>query len=44
MSEPLLSIEGLEVTYGTGRKAFTAVRGIDLEIGRGETEEGRKAI
>ncbi len=37
MSEPLLSIEGLEVTYGTGRKAFTAVRGIDLEIGRGET-------
>jgi peptide/nickel transport system ATP-binding protein len=35
--EPLLSIEGLEVTYGTGRKAFTAVRGIDLEIGRGET-------
>jgi len=37
VSEPLLSIEGLEVTYGTGRKAFTAVRGIDLEIGRGET-------
>ncbi len=37
MSEPLLSIEGLEVTYGSGRKAFTAVRGIDLEIGRGET-------
>jgi ABC-type oligopeptide transport system ATPase subunit len=37
MNEPLLKVENLEVTYGSGRRAFTAVRGIDLEVGVGET-------
>ncbi|WJL96761.1 ATP-binding cassette domain-containing protein [Microbacterium sp. ET2] len=37
MTENLLTVENLEVTYGTGRRAFTAVRGIDLEVGVGET-------
>jgi ABC-type oligopeptide transport system ATPase subunit len=36
-SEPLLRVENLEVTYGSGRRAFTAVRGIDLHVGVGET-------
>jgi ABC-type oligopeptide transport system ATPase subunit len=37
MIEPLLKIENLEVTYGTGKRAFTAVRDINLEIAVGET-------
>lgn len=37
MSEPLLRVENLEVIYGSGRRAFTAVRGVDLEIAAGET-------
>ncbi|SMH50423.1 ABC transporter [Rathayibacter oskolensis] len=37
MNEPLLRITGLDVTYGTGRHAFRAVKDIDLEIGVGET-------
>jgi len=37
MNQPLLRVSNLEVTYGTGKKAFRAVRGIDLEIGVGET-------
>jgi ABC-type oligopeptide transport system ATPase subunit len=37
MNQPLLRVSNLEVTYGTGKRAFRAVRGIDLEIGVGET-------
>ncbi|TQJ29901.1 ABC transporter ATP-binding protein [Microbacterium sp. SLBN-146] len=37
MTENLLTVENLEVTYGTGRRAFTAVRDISLEVGVGET-------
>jgi ABC-type oligopeptide transport system ATPase subunit len=37
VSEPLLKIENLEVTYGKGKRAFTAVRDINLEIGVGQT-------
>jgi ABC-type oligopeptide transport system ATPase subunit len=37
MTEPLLKIEDLAVTYGRGRKAFTAVTGIDYEIQAGKT-------
>lgn len=37
MNQPLLRVRNLEVTYGTGKRAFRAVRGIDLEIGVGET-------
>jgi peptide/nickel transport system ATP-binding protein len=32
----LLRVSGLRVDYGTGRRAQAALRGIDLEIGRGE--------
>ncbi len=32
----LLTVTGLQIDYGSGRRAFSAVRGIDLEIGRGE--------
>jgi ABC-type oligopeptide transport system ATPase subunit len=34
---PLLEIEGLDVTYGHGRKAFTAVRGVNMRIEVGKT-------
>ncbi|GAA0990952.1 ATP-binding cassette domain-containing protein [Subtercola frigoramans] len=34
---PLLQIENLEVTYGHGRRAFTAVRDISLHIDQGRT-------
>jgi ABC-type oligopeptide transport system ATPase subunit len=37
VSKPLLKIENLEVTYGKGKRAFTAVRDINLEIGVGQT-------
>jgi len=37
MSEtPLIELRGLVKTYGTGDAAFTALRGVDLEIHRGE--------
>lgn len=32
----LLRVSGLRVDYGTGRRAHAALRGVDLEIGRGE--------
>ncbi len=32
----LLNVSGLRVDYGTGRTAHAAVRGIDLEVARGE--------
>jgi ABC-type oligopeptide transport system ATPase subunit len=35
--QPLLQIDDLEVTYGHGRKAFTAVQDISLTIGSGRT-------
>ncbi len=34
---PLLAIEDLDVTYGTGRKAFTAVRDVSFRIDTGKT-------
>jgi peptide/nickel transport system ATP-binding protein len=34
---PLLEITGLSVTFGSGPNALTAVRGIDLTLGRGES-------
>src|SRR5262245_55100761 len=34
---PLLEITGLTVTIGSGPNALTAVRGIDLTVGRGES-------
>jgi ABC-type oligopeptide transport system ATPase subunit len=37
MTTPLLSIENVDVTYGRGRKAVTAVRDVSLEVGVGET-------
>lgn len=33
----LLTVEDLEVTYGTGRHAFTAVEGVSFELAVGET-------
>lgn len=36
MSQTLLSIEGLTVTYRTQGGELTAVRGVDLELARGE--------
>ncbi|MEV7692165.1 ABC transporter ATP-binding protein [Microbacterium sp. NPDC089189] len=32
----LLKVTDLRIDYGTGRKAHPAVRGVDLEVGRGE--------
>jgi peptide/nickel transport system ATP-binding protein len=37
MAEPLLALENIHVRYGTGSKATHAVRGVDLQIARGET-------
>ena len=34
---PLLEIDGLDVTYGHGRKAFTAVRDVSMRIETGKT-------
>jgi len=36
MTQPLLSIEGLTVTYSTHGGGVQAVRGVDLELARGE--------
>lgn len=33
----ILSVKDLEVTFGSGRKAFTAVKGVNLDLYRGET-------
>ncbi len=35
-SPPLIALRGLTKTYGSGDAAFTALRGIDLDIRRGE--------
>jgi peptide/nickel transport system ATP-binding protein len=35
-SDPLLSVADLRIDYGTGSRATSAVRGIALEVGRGE--------
>lgn len=37
MTAPLLTLDGLEVTFGTGPTAVRAVRGVDLSVGRGQT-------
>ena len=37
LDAPLLEITGLTVTIGSGPNALTAVRGIDLTLGRGES-------
>jgi ABC-type oligopeptide transport system ATPase subunit len=37
MNQPLLRIENLDVTYGSGKRAFTAVRDVSLTIDPGET-------
>jgi len=36
MSEPVLSIRGLERSYQTGAGPLTVLRGADLDVGRGE--------
>jgi len=33
----ILSVRNLDVTFGSGRKAFTAVQGVNLDLFRGET-------
>ena len=37
MSAPLLSVRDLHVTYGTRAGAIPAVRGVDFDLGVGET-------
>ena len=37
MKETLVSVRNLSVTFGRGRKAFQAVRGVSFDIRRGET-------
>ncbi len=37
MSAPFLELRGLRVAYGRGRGALEAVKGVDLEIHKGET-------
>ena len=37
MAQPLLSIAGLEVSFRSGGEAVEAVRGVSLEVGRGES-------
>lgn len=37
MTTPLLSVESLDVTYGSGRKAKTPVRDVSLSVDAGET-------
>jgi oligopeptide/dipeptide ABC transporter ATP-binding protein len=34
--EPLLRVDGLHVTFGTGEGSRAAVHGVDIQIGRGE--------
>ena len=36
MTEPLVSVRGLTVTFKGGRAPVNAVNGVDLEVGRGE--------
>ena len=36
MSEPLLSVEGLRVSFLTAEGEIEAVRGVDFSVGRGE--------
>jgi lipoprotein-releasing system ATP-binding protein len=36
MSEPVLSIRGLERSYATGAGPLTVLRGVDIDVGRGE--------
>ena len=36
MSEPVLSIRGLERTYKTGAGPLTVLRGVDIDVGAGE--------
>ena len=36
MSDPMITARNLTKTYGRGAKAVAAVRGIDIEVGRGE--------
>src|SRR5690606_15097216 len=35
-TDPLISVVGLTVTYGTGAEAHTALDGVDLEVRAGE--------
>ncbi|MBM4489947.1 ABC transporter ATP-binding protein [Prescottella equi] len=37
MTAPLLELDGLEVTFGTGTGAVRALRGVDLTVQRGQT-------
>ena len=37
LSEPLLKIRGLKVSFGTGKKAREVVHGVDLDVYPGET-------
>jgi ABC-type oligopeptide transport system ATPase subunit len=37
MTAPLLDVQGLRVDYGRGRRRTTAVDGVDLSVGPGET-------
>src|SRR5512136_3082055 len=36
MSEPLLSAKGLHKTYTLGQRSLEVLRGVDLEVARGE--------
>jgi ABC-type oligopeptide transport system ATPase subunit len=36
-TRPLLDVHGLRVDYGSGRRRTTAVDGVDLDVGAGET-------
>ena len=37
MAEPLLEVKNLQVTYGSGRKAYPAVQNASFTIYKGET-------
>ena len=37
MAEPLLEVKNLQVTYGSGRKAYSAVQNASFTIYKGET-------
>lgn len=37
MTVPLLQVSDLKVTYGSGKRAFQAVHGVDLDLAEGET-------
>ncbi len=36
MSEPLLSARGLSKSYAMGRRTLEVLRGVDLDVARGE--------